>query len=81
MSERLTKLRTAIEKLDEAETALFLAQRAFYTEKFDGFDYNIIDDQYEVVGDAKTILRDVLGRAERQALQAAQESAKIIVAE
>lgn len=81
MSERLTKLRTAIEKLDEAEKALLVAREAYSNGEryiFDNSsDYKKIDAQFEVVGDARVIIEEVLNKAEEGALRFAQESARL----
>jgi hypothetical protein len=65
---KLSDLREALEKLDEAETALLKARNAFRSHPA----YSRLDGQYEVVGDAAQIVRDILGREESALMQAVQ---------
>jgi hypothetical protein len=60
---QLESLRIAITKLDEAEDALYNARQSMGIKH-----YAQIDDQYEIVGDAATILRHILNELEVQTL-------------
>lgn len=64
----LSVLNNAIEKLEAAEVALGDARRAF---AFKSFEYDMIDGQFEVVGDAVTVIKKVLAHTEQEKLHTA----------
>lgn len=77
MSEKLTKLRTAIEKLDEAEKACWDVVSAYRRNRNSIEEYRQIDNSYKSVGAAATTLRHFLEVEEKQALHDLREAAKI----
>jgi hypothetical protein len=66
---QLSVLANAIEKLEAAETAVGDARDAFDR---DGKDYNTITNQFEVIGDAVYIIKNILSHIEQVKYLAAQ---------
>ena len=68
---KLLVLNDAIEKLEAAENALGIARRAFTPESM---EYDLLDGQFEVVGDAVGIVKEVLAHAEQDQLSRASST-------
>jgi hypothetical protein len=69
---QLFYLSVAVQKLEAAEEALLDARRAFRQSRS---IYDRLDAEFEVVGDAASVVKYILGQQERLALEAAQEAA------
>ncbi len=61
---QLSVIKGIIEKLGQVEGELGAARRAFQNNRV---EYDIIDSQFEVIGDAKVILERLLSRVEIEA--------------
>jgi hypothetical protein len=70
----LSALRDALEKLDAAETALMVARNAYRSVRLDLQPnyYQRLDEQFEVIGDAATNVRDILHHEEIKTLSEAK---------
>lgn len=64
---KLEALREAIVKIDEAEAALFLLKQIY--RKSNDTDFDEIEKQFELVGDASSSLTELLGKLEQIKLQ------------
>ena len=76
---KLSDLREALVQVEAAEEALAKVRKNYLGDHDRGSrTYHRIDDQFEVVGDAATIIRDVLRHEELMALgkQVSKEPAK-----
>lgn len=60
---KLSTLRDALQKLYDAETALFHARKNYH---YITDEYRMIDNQFEMVGDASMIIRHILEREEKE---------------
>ncbi len=62
---KLSNLRDALVKLEAAEDALFHARQSFRESP----SYSRLDHQYEIIGDAANIIRDILGIEEGERMK------------
>jgi hypothetical protein len=63
---KLSVLNDAIEKLELAEIALGDARRAFPP----GIEHDMLDGQFEVIGDAVGIVKKIMDHVERDLMRA-----------
>lgn len=70
---KLSVLNDAIEKLEEAEISLVKARRAFPS---NSLEYDRLDSQFEVVGDALAIVKRILAHVEQEKISITPKESK-----